>query len=218
MSPDSRSGKAQKRAMDLILGVPALLLSLPLQTMVALLVRVSSRGPILYRSRRVGCNGIEFTMLKFRTMRTGVPGIAVTAKGDHRITSVGRLLRSTKLDELPQLFQVVRGTMSLVGRRPEDPIHRELYTPEQEKVLRLPPAITGPAMVVDEESILVGTTPEEVHRHYVEQIMPAKVAANLRYLENWSLRCDITILLKTVVVMTPIVGRVDRKRRAVHDR
>ena len=107
--------------------------------------------------------------------------------------------------------------MSLVGRRPEATYHRVHYTPEQERVLELPPAITGPSMIVDEEAIFAGASPDEVNRRYLEEIMPAKVAINLRYLDNWSLRGDIMILVKTVIAMIPGSGRTDRKGRAVHD-
>ena len=198
----SRRSRLAKRTMDLVLALPVLLASLPLQAFVALLVRCTSPGPVIYRATRIGYAGEPFTMCKFRTMYADVGGIAVTSAEDVRVTAVGRWLRKLKLDELPQLFHVVLGDMSLVGRRPEDPAYVALYTEEQRRVLQVPPAITGPAMVVNEEGLLDAPSTEEVHRLYVEEIMPAKIAIDLQYLDTWSPLTDLRILLSTLAAMT----------------
>jgi len=195
--------RVKKRALDLVVGVPLLLVSLPVQALVVILVRLSSKGPILHRATRVGLEGHQFTMFKFRTMRIGMAGTLVTASGDPRITRIGHHLRSLKLDELPQLFQVVSGTMSLVGRRPEDPQHIVHYTLEQTKVFAVPPSLTGPAVVVDEEKVLSGCTSEEIESTYIRDFVPAKVQTNLDYLENWTLRTDLNILFETAVSLIP---------------
>jgi lipopolysaccharide/colanic/teichoic acid biosynthesis glycosyltransferase len=108
------------------------------------------------------------------------------------------MLRRFKLDEIPQLFQVVSGTMSLVGRRPEDPCYVALYTPEQLRVLDVLPALTGPAMVVNEELLLVGLGPNEVEQRYIHEIMPKKILMELEYLDSWSPLGDLKILLATI--------------------
>jgi len=203
MNLGSSRSRAVKRLMDLVLTVPVLIVSLPVQAIVAIAVKISSPGPALYRARRVGRNGREFTMFKFRSMRVGLDGPRVTGASDGRITPVGRFLRRTKFDELPQLAQVVVGQMSLVGRRPEDPRYVALYTQDQRRVFKVPPAITGPAMEVDEEARLAGLAPEDVERVYVEELMPAKLEVELSYLDSWSPVGDLRILVATLLSLLP---------------
>lgn len=188
-----------KRLFDVGVATSGLLLLSPLLLVIAVLVKLSSPGPALYRAVRTGRNGASFQLLKFRTMVLGADrlGPGITSASDQRITPIGRILRRTKIDELPQLFNVLRGDMSLVGPRPEDPRYVALYTPEQRQVLSVRPGITSLASVAyrNESALLSGPDWENV---YVEQVMPAKLALDLDYARNPTLRKDISILLQTV--------------------
>lgn len=188
-----------KRLFDVVVSGAGLILLSPLLLALALAVKLGSPGPIFYRANRVGCYGTPFKLLKFRSMVINADriGPAVTGAADPRITRVGRFLRRTKLDELPQLINVLRGEMSLVGPRPEDPRYVALYTEEQRQVLNVRPGITSPASVAyrNEEAMLVG---DDWEKHYVEQIMPAKLAVDLEYARNASLWRDVRVILGTL--------------------
>jgi lipopolysaccharide/colanic/teichoic acid biosynthesis glycosyltransferase len=188
------------RFFDVVLAAIALVLLSPLLLIIAVLVKRQDGGPALYKARRVGKDGRLFTLLKFRTMvvdaaRTG-PGI--TAAGDPRITPFGAWLRRTKLDELPQLVNVLRGEMSLVGPRPEDPRYVALYTPEQRRVLTVRPGMTGPASLShrNEEQMLTGTDWETEYR---KRIMQEKLEIDLNYLANRRLWSDLQIIARTAL-------------------
>ena len=188
-----------KRLFDVVASGSGLILLSPLLLALALAVKLGSPGPIFYRANRVGRYGKHFKLLKFRSMVVNADriGPAVTGAADPRITRVGRFLRRTKLDELPQLINVLRGEMSVVGPRPEDPCYVALYTHEQRQVLNVRPGITSPASVAyrNEETMLVG---DDWEKHYVEQIMPAKLAVDLEYSRNASLWHDMRVILGTL--------------------
>jgi lipopolysaccharide/colanic/teichoic acid biosynthesis glycosyltransferase len=187
-----------KRTLDLILSLVGLALLWPLLASLALWIKLDSPGPVLYRGKRVGKDGQPFHMCKFRTMALGAErrGPAVTYRDDPRITRAGKFLRRTKLDELPQLFNVVKGEMSLVGPRPEDPTYVALYTEEQRQVLSVKPGITGPTQLEyrDEASMLDG---DSVDEDYVIRIMPEKLKLDLEYVRTHSLIKDLSILWRT---------------------
>jgi lipopolysaccharide/colanic/teichoic acid biosynthesis glycosyltransferase len=189
-----------RRAIDVVLASAALVLLAPLLVCVAIAVRLSSPGPALHRAVRTGRNGREFTLLKFRSMKIGVPGDALTRQGDARITAVGRILRKWKLDELPQLINVLRGEMSLVGPRPEDPRYVAMYTADEREVLSARPGLTGPASIAyrNEESLLAGADWE---REYVQRIMRDKLRIDLEYLRRRTLLSDFGMLAKTVAAV-----------------
>jgi len=191
-----------KRCLDLIASTCALLLLAPIFLVIALLVKLTSPGPIFFVGTRIGLNGMPFGLLKFRTMRAGadLTGPGITRYRDDRITRVGGFLRSTKLDELPQFINVLKGQMSLVGPRPEDPRYVAHYTAQQRSVLAVVPGLTSLASIRyrNEEALLTG---EDADHIYIEQIMPDKLQIDLRYLENWSLSLDLRILLYTFVVL-----------------
>jgi len=191
-----------KRALDLVISIPGLLLLSPLLLILALWVKLDSRGPVLYRGKRVGKDGRPFHMYKFRTMVLGAEkrGPAVTYRDDPRITRAGRFLRRTKLDELPQLLNVLRGEMSLVGPRPEDPSYVGFYTPEQRLVLSVKPGITGPTQLEyrDEASMLQG---EGVDEEYVSRLMPEKLKLDLEYVHTRSLLLDLKVLWRTATTL-----------------
>jgi lipopolysaccharide/colanic/teichoic acid biosynthesis glycosyltransferase len=191
-----------KRAVDLLISILGLLLLSPLLLLLTLWIKLDSRGPVLYRGKRVGKDGRAFIMYKFRTMVLGAErsGPAVTYKDDPRITPAGRFLRRTKLDELPQFLNVLRGEMSLVGPRPEDPSYVAFYTPEQLLVLSVKPGITGPTQLEyrDEASLLKG---EGVDEEYVTRLMPQKLKLDLEYVRTRSLLLDLRILWRTMTTL-----------------
>jgi lipopolysaccharide/colanic/teichoic acid biosynthesis glycosyltransferase len=195
-----------KRALDLLVSILALLLLSPLLLVLALWIKLDSQGPVLYRGKRVGKDGQPFLMNKFRTMVEGAErrGPAVTYRDDPRITRAGRFLRQTKLDELPQLLNVVKGEMSLVGPRPEDPSYVALYTQEQRQVLSVKPGITGPTQLEyrDEASLLQG---DSVDEEYVTRLMPEKLKLDLEYVRTRSLLLDLKILWRTVTTL--LIGK-----------
>ncbi len=192
-------GAGSKRAFDVIASGLGLIAISPLMLGVAVAIKLSSPGPVFYLSRRVGRHGRLFGIYKFRTMVVNADkiGPGVTVSNDPRITRIGKLLRSTKLDELPQLINVLRGEMSLVGPRPEDPRYVALYTPEQRAVLNVRPGITSPASLHyhDEQSLLVGADWET---QYINEILPAKLAIDLEYAKRPSLQQDIALITDTV--------------------
>lgn len=195
-----------KRAFDLIVAMLAVLVLLPLLVILALAVALTSPGGAFFAQTRVGRGGREFRLLKFRSMRPGseAKGQLTVGGRDPRITAVGHFLRKTKLDELPQLINVLKGEMSLVGPRPEVPKYVALYTPEQRKVLDVRPGLTDYASLeYFEENALLGASenPEET---YIQEVMPAKLALNAKYIQDMGLGTDLKILLRTA---GRIVGR-----------
>jgi lipopolysaccharide/colanic/teichoic acid biosynthesis glycosyltransferase len=187
-----------KRPFDLILGSLGLAAASPILAGVFLAIRLSGdRGPIVYRARRVGEGGRIITVLKIRTMVVNTKGPRVTGPGDPRVTPIGRILRRYRLDELPQLINVVRGEMSLVGPRPEDPAFVDTTNPLHRRVFAAKPGITGLAQLQfhDEAELLNGVDPD---RHYREEILPAKLRLDAEYLDRRTTRLDLEILLRTV--------------------
>jgi lipopolysaccharide/colanic/teichoic acid biosynthesis glycosyltransferase len=185
-----------KRSFDLIAAGSGLILLFPVLVPVALAVKLSSRGPVLFRQVRVGQFGRSFRIFKFRSMRiASEPGSQLTASGDPRITRVGSWLRRTKIDELPQLFNVVLGDMSLVGPRPEVPEFTSQYTQEQHAVLCARPGVTGSSVNIYEEELLAGRNDKE--QFYIASILPAKLEVDLEYCRNITFRTDLHILYRT---------------------
>jgi lipopolysaccharide/colanic/teichoic acid biosynthesis glycosyltransferase len=190
-----------KRAFDLLLSAFGLLLISPLLLVCGAWVLLDSRGPVFYSQDRVGRKGAIFKLIKFRSMKSGSDrsGLLTVGGRDARITRSGYYLRKYKLDELPQLFNVLMGDMSLVGPRPEVPKYVALYTPQQLEVLSLRPGITDWASLkyFDENELLGNAeNPEQV---YIEEIMPAKLSINLEYVKNRSLLGDCEIILLTLL-------------------
>jgi lipopolysaccharide/colanic/teichoic acid biosynthesis glycosyltransferase len=202
MSWKNTVDRACRRTLDLAASTIGLVLLSPLFALVALAVKLDSAGPILFRGQRSGRAGEPFRMIKFRTMVADAAhkGPGITSAGDLRVTRVGRVLRRTKLDELPQLINVLRGDMTLVGPRPEDPAYVADYTVEQRRLLDVRPGITGPASVRfrNEEQLLRG---EDWERRYRDQILPAKLRIELDYLERRSVLNDLSIVMQTVIAL-----------------
>jgi len=199
-----------RRAFDVICVVllgPLLLLP---ALLVALLVLLDSPGGVIYRAPRVGHRGRRFEMLKFRTMRSGATGAAISHAGDLRITPIGRVLRVSRLDELPQLWNVLRGEMRLVGPRPEDECFVAAHRREYERILSVPPGLTGPTQVrfaAAEAELLAGST--DPAGHYAAEVLPSKVAIDLEYARRNSLAGDLRIIGLTLLVPFRVgAGRV----------
>jgi lipopolysaccharide/colanic/teichoic acid biosynthesis glycosyltransferase len=184
------------RAFDVAVSLAALAFLSPLLALIALAVKLTSSGPIFYRGPRVGRLGADFSILKFRTMRSGAAGPSITRAADPRVTPVGRFLRRWKLDELPQFVNVLRGEMSLVGPRPEAPEYVLLYSAEERNVLRVRPGITSPASLRyrDEESLLTG---EEWRDEYVNRIMRDKLRIDIEWLGRRTFVSDLRLLART---------------------
>lgn len=188
-----------KRALDILFATAGLILLSPVFGLVACWVKFTSRGPVLYRQIRVGKDGSPFQILKFRSMvmQTLKSDLSITVAGDPRVTAIGKVLRHYKIDELPQLWNVIRGDMSLVGPRPELPIYVSQYAPDQRLVLSERPGITDPASLEyrhEEEILAEQSDPEQFYRTH---ILPNKLARNRAYLQKVTFRNDIRIILKT---------------------
>jgi len=193
-----------RRALDLALALPGLVLLSPLLVGIAALVKATSRGPVLYVQERVGRFGVPFRLFKFRSMRVGSDhaGALVTGEGDPRVTPFGRWLRRTKLDELPQLWNVARGEMSLVGPRPEVPRYVAHYTPVQRRVLEVRPGLTDPATLAfrDEETRLAAVPLSDRETFYLKEILPRKLEINLAHLEQ-GIEADVRVLWRTLAAL-----------------
>ena len=191
-----------RRLLDVVAATLGLAVLSPLLVIIGMLIKLLDGGPVFYKARRVGKGGALFHLLKFRSMVVNADktGQMVTTQADSRVTPIGRVLRKTKLDELPQLVNVLIGEMSLVGPRPESPKYVEMYTVEQRCVLSVPPGITSAASLQyrHEEQMLTGPDWEEV---YCREVMPAKIDIDLAYLQKRTLLSDFSLVLSTVKSM-----------------
>ncbi|MBM3766504.1 MAG: sugar transferase [Acidobacteria bacterium] len=199
----AKLGGIGKRAFDIAASAAGLLILAPTLLAVALAVKVSSPGPIIFRHRRVGLHGARFDVFKFRTMVDGAEALGRETGGtqDPRITRVGRFLRRTKLDELPQLVNVLRGQMSLVGPRPEIPHYADRYRGEDRIVLSVRPGITDPCSLemsdLDEIMQTRGSTPPA--EFYEREVQPRKLKLQREYITSHTFAGDIAILVRTVL-------------------
>jgi lipopolysaccharide/colanic/teichoic acid biosynthesis glycosyltransferase len=189
-----------KRMVDVVAGLIGLVVLVPLFILLSLILKLTSSGPIFYRQRRVGKDGRIFQIAKFRTMDVDadVSGPGITVRGDPRITLFGRIIRALKLDELPQLWNVLKGDMSLIGPRPELPEYVRNYNEEQRKVLDVCPGMTDVASIAyryEEELLLAQENPE---LYYREIVLPHKLLLNAEYIRRMSLKYDLFLLAKTL--------------------
>lgn len=189
-----------KRAFDIVCALIGILVAWPVILIIACAVAVDSKGGVFFRQERIGKDGVPFRILKFRTMvpKAEAKGMQITVGKDQRITRVGGVLRKTKLDELPQVINVLKGDMSFVGPRPEVPRYVKLYTKEQRQVLLVRPGITDLASIQyrNESELLAGSADPE--RTYIEEIMPEKLQLNMLYIRNISVFGDVMIILRTL--------------------
>lgn len=189
-----------KRTFDIVASGLALIMLFPVLIVCLLLVTITSSGGAFFIQKRVGRNGRDFDMLKFRTMRVGseAKGQITVGGKDPRITPFGYFLRKTKLDELPQLINVLKGDMSIVGPRPEVPKYVALYTTEQRKVLTVRPGLSSLASIayINENEILGRSADPE--KTYIEEVMPAKLKMDLHYVEQQSFGLDLNVIFRTL--------------------
>jgi lipopolysaccharide/colanic/teichoic acid biosynthesis glycosyltransferase len=208
-APAGAADRLLKRSLDVVAAAALLVLLAPTFLLVAAAILIDDGAPVLYRCRRVGQGGSELRMLKFRKMRRDAAGPPLTVAADPRFTRVGRLLAPSKLDELPQLWHVLRGDMSLVGPRPEDPTYVQLHPEPYADILRVKPGMTGLSQLafVDESVLLDADDPNV---SYLERVLPQKLELDRLYAANRSLRMDLQILCWTALVT------LLRRRVAVH--
>ncbi|CAN5592390.1 O-antigen biosynthesis protein WlbG [soil metagenome] len=196
------------RPLDIAIAGSVVVLTAPLMAIIAFAVRLSSRGPIIFRAARVGREDTRFTLYKFRSMHIATEtGAGITVSGDDRITKVGRLLRRTKLDELPQMFNVLKGQMNIVGPRPEDPLYADWYPEELKQIFKFRPGITSPASVTfrDEEERLArlitdGSTLEAAYRTVLAQ----KIPIDLEYFASRTIASDLKWIARTFAAMLAV--------------
>jgi lipopolysaccharide/colanic/teichoic acid biosynthesis glycosyltransferase len=192
--------KHGKRALDIFAAAAGLLILVPAFAIIAVTIKLESPGPVFFRQTRIGRAGRPFNIWKFRSMskQSLQNHSTITVAGDNRITTIGRFVRRFKLDELPQLWNVLRGDMSLVGPRPEVPIYVAQYTPEERTVLSARPGITDPSSLAyrhEEELLATHDDPESFYR---TRILPDKLARSRNYLRNITLYSDLRIILETL--------------------
>ena len=193
-----------KRGMDITLAGAGIAVSWPVMAAIAIAISLEDQDSPFYIQERIGKNGKPFRLLKFRTMTTrevGNEGPEITVGVDPRITKIGKLLRGARLDELPQLFNILKGEMSVVGPRPEVARYVEHYTEEQLKVLTVKPGLTDPATLAyrhEAERLAQSDSPEEL---YIDEIMPEKLAMNLEYLAKRNTLRDVKVFLETVAAV-----------------
>lgn len=197
----SKINQGIKRIFDFVVSLIGAIVLSPILLIVAIAIKIDSKGKVLFLQKRVGRNGKPFYIYKFRTMVTDAEklGKQITVGEDNRITKVGAFLRKYKIDELPQLLNVVKGDMSLVGPRPEVPRYVELYNEEERKVLEVRPGITDLASLrYKDENDILGKV-ENPEEYYINVIMKDKLKLNLEYIEKSNILFDISLIFKTII-------------------
>ncbi len=192
--------KFSKRCFDIFFSLLGISLLLWLFLIIAIAIKCSSKGPVLFKQERVGKDAKLFKIWKFRSMvvNAEAKGMQITTDGDNRITKVGKFIRKTKIDELPQLFNVLSGKMSFVGPRPEVPKYVAIYNAEQMHVLSVKPGITDLASIEFRNENDLLDNEEDPEKKYIEVIMPAKLTLNLKYIEKAGFFYDIGLIFKTI--------------------
>ena len=201
-----------KRFIDITISLLALILLAPVFPILAVLIKSTSRGPLFYKGRRVGRGGEIFLMHKFRSMVANADqiGTDLTPHGDPRVTKVGRFLRKTKVDEIPQIIDILRGKMSLVGPRPESPLYARYYDKRQKHVLSVRPGMVGPAQIKYRHEELMLKDREDPDAYYIQELMPRKLEIDLDYVENMSFLLDVGIFFKSLLAVA-MISRKENK-------
>ena len=194
--------RISKRLFDLLFSTLGLIFLMPIFLIIGLLIKIEDGGPVLFIQERVGYRGRVFNIYKFRTMRVGAEkmGLQITVDGDKRITKIGKILRKYKIDELLQLFNVIKGDMSLVGPRPEVPYYVCLYNDKQRKVLEIMPGITDLASILFKNEGEILSRSQDPEFEYINNIMDQKVQLNLAYAEKSNYLKDFMLVIKTVYI------------------
>lgn len=200
-----------KRIFDIVMSIVGILLLFPIMIVVSILIKVTSRGPILFKQRRLTKDTKEFTIYKFRSMRTDFDkdGKGIQVKGSsNAITPIGKVIRKTKLDELPQLFNILVGDMSFIGPRPELPRRLKYYSEEDKEMFKVRSGISSPASIVFSDEEYLMNQVRDLEKFYIEQIMPYKIKLNRYYVKNRSFWGDIYLIIATFL---KILNKVDDK-------
>jgi len=186
------------RSVEVVLSMAGLFVTSPVLLLAAILIKLDSRGPVLFQQSRMGRNGKPFTLLKFRSMYVANDGALVTAAGDNRISKVGRILRRTKIDELPELWNIVKGEMSIVGPRPEVPTLVDLTDPQWKEILEVNPGLTDPVTLQlrNEEELLAQATDRE--DFYKQVLQPYKLRGYVHFVKNRTWQKDLNIIFRTM--------------------
>ena len=189
-----------KHSFDILVSLIAFILLSPIFLIIAIIIKLTSLGPVFYKGKRVGKGGEIFLMHKFRSMIADADKIGsdLTKYGDNRITGIGKFLRKTKIDELPNLIDVLKGDMSIVGPRPESPSYTQYYDERQKKALHVRPGVTGLAQLQNRREELKLKNQADPDAYYIHELMPKKLEIDLYYVENRNFLMDIKIILKTV--------------------
>lgn len=196
-----RGHLVSKRCFDIVCSLIGLLITSPILLVVSVLIATTSPGGVLFRQERIGLGGEPFTIYKFRSMRKDNAGLKITTDNDNRITPIGKVLRKTKLDELPQLWNVLKGDMSFVGPRPEVREYTELYTPYQRNIFLVRPGITGLASIKFRNENELLSQSSDPHRTYIEDIMLQKLALDMAYIPKASVWYDIKLIVQTLITV-----------------
>lgn len=217
-------GSGLPRAIETVLAGAGLVVLGPVLIVAAIATKLSSAGPVFFRQERIGQGGRKFVLYKLRSMRVGEKGFAVTGAGDSRVTSVGRILRKSKVDELPELFNILRGDMAFVGPRPEVPRFVDLDNPLWQETLEARPGLTDPVTLVlqDEEGVLAAAGGDPVAT-YVERLLPVKLESYVKYLRSRTWRTDVSVIIRTIASVwirrrAETVDLADVERRIRHVR
>lgn len=200
-----------KRIFDIVMSIVGILLLFPIMIVVSILIKITSRGPILFKQRRLTKDMKEFTIYKFRSMRTDFDkdGKGIQVKGSsNAITPIGKIIRKTKLDELPQLFNILVGDMSFIGPRPELPRRLKYYSVEDKETFKVRSGISSPASIVFSDEEYLMNQVRDPEKFYIEQIMPYKIKLNKYYVKNRSFLGDIYLIIATFL---KILNKVDDK-------
>ncbi len=208
-----RGSLIAKRIFDILMSLIALIISAPLFLIISIAIKIDSQGPIMFRQIRVTQYGREFKIFKFRTMVDGSDrrGLLVTTDGDNRITNIGAFLRKYRLDEIPQLLNILRGDMSFVGTRPEVVKYVNHYTEEMRATLLLPAGVTSVASIQYKDENLLLKNADNADKTYIEEILPEKMKHNLRSLENFSFISDLKTIFETVTAV--FIGRSSETKK-----
>ncbi|QLY39830.1 sugar transferase [Hujiaoplasma nucleasis] len=192
-----------KRLFDIVFSVLLLILTLPVMIIIAIAIKTSSPGTVFFKQERITIYGNKFKIIKFRTMKMNSDlKQQLTTKMDNRVTKIGKFLRKFRIDELPQLINIIKGEMTFVGTRPEVEKYVKFYTPEMLSTLLLPAGVTSEASIYyrDEASQLDNLNEKEIDDAYIKNILPKKMEYNTKYLRNFSLGRDLIILFKTMSI------------------
>jgi len=210
VSSGQRVGRGLPRPVEACLALAGIVVAAPVIAFAAVAIIATSGWPVFFRQTRVGRGGKPFTLVKLRSMRSAHGGPQVTARRDPRVTAVGALLRRTKLDELPELWNVLRGDMSFVGPRPEVPAYVDLSDPIWARILKVRPGLTDPVTLKlrDEEELMEAVEGEDRERYYRETLQPLKLAGYQDYLQRRTAWSDIGVICDTILALLP--GRRSR--------